>query len=51
MPKLRISGNSVILAVPTEILKIKGWKPGTLLLLTIDEKTGNVILREVPKQE
>ena len=54
MPKLRkikTGGASFVLTINKQLIKIKSWKDGDAIEETLDQKTGDIILRklEIPK--
>tara|TARA_Y100000310_G_scaffold326341_1_gene391121 strand:+ start:123 stop:275 length:153 start_codon:yes stop_codon:yes gene_type:complete len=44
MPKVQQMKNSLAIVIPAQIARIKGWSKGTELYLSIDERTGKIVM-------
>jgi len=49
MPKLQKHGGNLKVAVPAEIVRLLGWKPGDVVLADANKETDTVTLRRVEK--
>ena len=47
MTKLQRQGHSITVTIPAQIARIKGSQKGTEVFITIDERTGKVLLDKV----
>jgi len=47
MPKVQQMKNSLTVTIPAQVARIKGWNKGTDLFITIDDRTGKVVM-DVP---
>ena len=51
LQQLKTGGKSFILVLPKPLVKAKGWKRGDDIFVSIDRKTGDLILRKLEKSK
>ena len=47
--KIKTGGESYVLTIMKQLVKIKGWKDGDEIEEILDQKTGDLILRKLEK--
>ena len=47
MPKVQRIKNSLAITIPSQIVRIKNWNKGDELYLTLDDRTGKVMMEKV----
>jgi len=44
MTKVQKQGNSLTVTIPAQVARIKGWNKGTNVYISIDDRTGKVVM-------